>query len=97
MYMTGSIDYLSVTETLTFSSGSQRICVSVSIVDDGIVEYEEAFSVSIGLSTADDSVTISNDTAEVTILNDDSEIYSCDSVKQLHDLYFCSCDSCFSE
>ena len=37
-------DYLSVSELLTFQSGSERQCVEVDIVNDDELENEEQFT-----------------------------------------------------
>ena len=61
-------DYLDTRQNLTFTSaGSQS--VSVSIIDDLLVEATESFLAL--LSTSDDFVLIGQDPAEVRIQDDD--------------------------
>ena len=59
-------------DVLTISGGSEIVCRSVSISDNGIVEYDETFN--IELSNSDESVFLSLATAEIVIRNDDSEL-----------------------
>ena len=54
-----------------FSTGIQSLCINVTVLDDFIVELEEMFTVT--LSTIDDRITFTIDTAVITITeNDDS-------------------------
>ena len=50
-------------------SGSARLCISVSIESDSIVEYNETLTVT--LASTDEGVSILTPTATVTILDDD--------------------------
>lgn len=59
-------DYLPGPFTVTFDGSSNTQCVSIPIVDDNLVEFEELFSVSLG--SANPAVLIgSPSTATVTI------------------------------
>lgn len=60
-----------MTEVLTISGGSERVCVDVPITDDNIVEFNETFHVV--LSTTDEAVVLDVEKAQVFITNDDSE------------------------
>ena len=73
--MLDETDYTAVLETLIISTGSQRLCVNVPIINDIIVESHETFSVILRLSsTTDESVNINISMAEITIINDDSKL-----------------------
>lgn len=56
--------------TLTFPPGSTVECISVSILDDSVVEAEEQFILQLG-AAGDQAVTIVGGTVEVTICDDD--------------------------
>ena len=65
-------DYLDTRQNLTFTSeGSQSI--SVSIIDDILVEATESFLAL--LSTSDDFVVIGQDPAVVDIQDDDGNLW----------------------
>ena len=65
-------DYLDTRQNLTFTSeGSQSI--SVSIIDDILVEATESFLAL--LSTSDDFVAIGQDPAVVDIQDDDGNLW----------------------
>ena len=73
--MLDETDYIAVLETLIISTGSQRLCVNVPIINDSIVESHETFSVVLRLSSiTNESVNINISMAEVTIINDDSKL-----------------------
>ena len=69
-------DYTSVLEDYTFVSGTRtgsRLCFEISIADDGIVEYDERFS--INLQPVNESlvrITFPS-IAEVIIIDDDGK------------------------
>ena len=64
-------DYFLEPSQLMFSTGSQSVCINVIVLDDLIVELEEMFTVT--LSTIDDRITFTIDTAVIIITeNDDS-------------------------
>ena len=65
------IDFDGTTLELTFDPGSTQNCVTVTIVNDDILETAEAFRAS--LTTTDSAVTLSTDTAQVTIIEDFSD------------------------
>ena len=73
------LDYEDLDEFLTFPANStvgDEQCVTVSIIDDDLVEYEEYFSISatgIGGMTQDAEFLLWHDYAEVYIVDDDRE------------------------
>ena len=64
-------DYLSVSELLTFQSGSERQCVEVDIVNDDEVENEEQFTLTT--PTEVNRVTLEPDSTIVIIRDDDGK------------------------
>ena len=58
-------DYIALTEMRTFSSGTLRVCVSITLVGDNSNENSETFSVS--LTSADDAVVLGQNVTTVTI------------------------------
>ena len=69
------MDYIAISQVLTFSNTSSVQTVLVSIVNDSLLEIDEVFSASLSLeNTADaDSVTLQPISAAVTIVDEDSE------------------------
>ena len=53
-----------------FSTGNQSVCIDIELLDDLIVELEEMFTVT--LSTMDDRITLTNNTAVITITENDN-------------------------
>ena len=68
-----SSDYDFESVTLLFSASRARDCSRIRIVNDGIDEDNETFTVS--LSTADSDATLNPDSSIVTILDDDGKTY----------------------
>ncbi len=66
------MDYIPIFETLTFVSGSNQECSSVSIIDDSTVEDIEEFSIILISSTPEVNTTTPSE-AIVLILDDDGE------------------------
>ena len=56
--------------TLVFPPGSRERVISVSILDDSVVEAEEQFILELG-AAEDEAVTISGGAVEVTVTDDD--------------------------
>ena len=75
------LDYVAVTEVLTFTSTSTEQMVQVTIENDDLLEIDEVFRAMLDheLVNADDvgRVMLTPDVATVTILDDDSE-YQCE-------------------
>ena len=71
------IDYEAVNTTLTFNESMLAQVVTIPIVDDLIVENDEAFDVT--LTTIDTAVTLRLQTTHVTIKDNDSKlpVYIC--------------------
>ena len=57
---------------LVFPAGSRERVISVSILDDSVVEAEEQFILEL-MAADDEAVTISDRAVEVTITDDDGE------------------------
>ena len=64
-------DFLDSTQTIVFLPGETLKVVTISILDDDMVEDDEILQVSI--SVADSDVVLLESEANVTILDDDSE------------------------
>ena len=58
-------DYTALTQEVTFSSGTLRVCVSITLVGDNSNENSETFSVS--LTSADGAVELGRNVTTVTI------------------------------
>ena len=58
--------------TLVFPPGSRVGVISVSILDDSVVEAEEQFILEL-VASDDEAVVISNGTVEVTITDNDGK------------------------
>ena len=69
---TAGSDYSPVTRIVTFPSGVNTASLSISIMDDSIVEPTELFSAR--LITTEPNVVIGGDTATITIQDNDGEI-----------------------
>ena len=63
--VTASSDYTALTQEQTFSNGTPRVCVSITLVGDGSNEDSETFSVS--LSSTDSAVVLDRNVTTVTI------------------------------
>lgn len=66
-------DYNAIMTTLTFSPGVDRQCVNVTLPDDGIVEGEETFNVTL---TSNDSILLVPETAMVVIEESSSKMFT---------------------
>lgn len=66
------LDFLEVSEDLTFTPTEPRQCRNVSTEQDGDSENDEVFQ--FRLSTIQSGVNLEPDTATVVILDDDSEL-----------------------
>lgn len=60
---------------VTFSSGSESICVDIATIDDNIVESEQTFTVH--LNTAQERVTFTRNNTLVTINDNDGRRVQC--------------------
>ena len=66
------MDYDAITTNGTFSNGSidgDMECMNVAIIDDGALELDETFTVT--LTTSDSSVTLNDNFTTVTITDND--------------------------
>ena len=68
----GVTDYSSISVTLTFDETSTRACSNISIVDDGIYEGTESFTVT--LDSTDFEVILEPHTGSITITDNDSRL-----------------------
>ena len=67
-------DFFSINKTVTFSVNELRKCLTVTIVDDEVVELSKSFSISLERTeNLDERITISPDRGIVTIEDDDGE------------------------
>ncbi|QDT89881.1 Calx-beta domain-containing protein [Gimesia algae] len=79
-------DYLPVTMPVTFAAGETTQTFTVTLVDDGLVESDETFAVSLGTITTSSTNNIfadssnSNDSVEITIEDDDAATVSISDV-----------------
>ena len=64
-------DYANISQAVTFSSAPSQMCVPVSISDDGLVEEDEFFTVS--LESTDPDVNITQPSANFTIIDSTSK------------------------
>ncbi len=77
----GGVDYLENSAAVMFGIGDNRVCFSITIIDDGLLEVlEETLTLVIQLSTSDPDVfslipriTVDPNSALVTIIDDDSK------------------------
>jgi hypothetical protein len=68
-------DYTSISEVMAFSVGSQdgdTRCMDIPIVDDGALEGNETFTLT--LTTSDPDVMLGNDVTTITIIDDEGRI-----------------------
>ena len=79
-------DYAATTILLTFLSGVNLQCASISIIDDAVLESNEDFTVQL---TSQDTAatTINLNSTDVTITDNDGEI-SCLSVSYAMELLY---------
>ena len=70
----GGIDFTPVAPStqLTFTSGSQRVCVDITLVDDAIAESEETFTAI--LSSNQERITLAANPALITILDNEGKL-----------------------
>ena len=64
------MDYVPLTQELTFGPTVKRIDVNVTINDDDIVEFDEVFLGNLTIVTMGPMVVLNPDTAMVTILDE---------------------------
>ena len=65
-------DYTAISSSLTFANNSMdgdMECVSVTIIDDGALELDKTFTVT--LTTSDPAVILGNDITTITITDND--------------------------
>ena len=64
-------DYVAVSDTLMFPTNSvdgATQCVSITVTDDGVLEAEETFTLTLTVNTA--GVLTGNDVTNITIIDD---------------------------
>ena len=67
-------DYQAVARTITFSSTVSNVSVSVTIIDDGILESTENFLVNLTDPQSLTGVSIMPSTANVNIMDNDGKL-----------------------
>ena len=67
--MTAPVDYEALSSKLTFESTRDRVCVTIVIEDDDLLENTEEFQ--LLLMTTEDQVILDPDAAVVSISNTD--------------------------
>ena len=71
----GGVDYVSGPYTVKFPAGVTKGSFNVDIIDDGILENNETFELSINSSTLPSSVNINNPSKlTVTIVDNDGKL-----------------------
>ena len=70
-YTIGARDYGSVETSLQFVPCNRKMCISISIVDDDVLESMESFTVSLGSDGLDNRISLSSVNATVQITDDD--------------------------
>ena len=65
-------DFVNRTVDLTFNAATTSIVVSIMIIDDAYLEFDEPFSSLLTLTTVTPDITLDPDHVIITILNDDS-------------------------
>ena len=63
------LDYIDISTTLTFSSGTSSACVQLSTIDDST--YESTEGLSVELESTDPQVTVATPSVLVTIVDND--------------------------
>lgn len=70
-------DYESTRQLVTFTTLNNVQDLSVPIINDGSVEFDETFIVEVLSSDEEDWLDINSTTTTVFITNDDSKLLSC--------------------
>ena len=76
MLFTDGSDYNSLSEVITFNSGSlngDTVCEEITIIDDNDVECDDVFSVSLTTSLSKVDIPSNARTATVTIASDSAD------------------------
>ncbi|XP_064391467.1 uncharacterized protein LOC135339314 isoform X2 [Halichondria panicea] len=68
------LDYIDISTTLTFSSGTSSACVQLSTIDDST--YESTEGLSVELESTDSQVTVATPSVLVTIVDNDDVVLS---------------------
>ena len=68
-FLTAPDDYISLTNTITLSRGSEEACSNITLQDDSAQEDEENFEVI--LTSNDERVEISRERSEIRITDED--------------------------
>ena len=70
-----NIDFILSGQSITFPTGAVESCVSISAVDDSILEEDEVFT--IALQASETVLIDSGSTAAITIIDQDSMLSEC--------------------
>lgn len=71
--MLGGTDYVEINSTLQFSPGERSKVVTLTILNDLLLEKEENLFVSINIVDDGDNLTVARNNATVTIVDTDSK------------------------
>ena len=69
----GGLDYVDMSQVVTFVPPSARWCVRVLIINDGDVEKNEVFSVRLS-NREETAITLNPRTASVRIIDEDGKV-----------------------
>lgn len=70
--MLGGTDYVEINSSLQFSAGERRKVVTLTILNDLLLEKEEEFYVSISVGS-ENNITVARKNATVTVVDTDSK------------------------
>ena len=73
IYITAGLDYLPVNEELHFEPEELRMCLPITIMDDGVVEETENLFVLVEAQLVLDTTSVATSITEVCIIDDDGK------------------------
>jgi hypothetical protein len=71
LHFSAGMDYMPVDEQLVFLPGDFEKTISISLVDDALIEGQELLSMSLDSPVSDLRVELPNPTSNVFIIDDD--------------------------
>jgi hypothetical protein len=71
LHLSAGMDYIPVEEQLVFLPGDFEKTISISLVDDALIEGQELLSMSLDSPVSDLRVELPNPTSNVFIIDDD--------------------------
>ena len=66
-------DYTAVSEVLVFNASASTVCFATSSLEDGLLEYDEMYLLTLSQTPIEEGVTLNPSEATVTIMDDDRE------------------------